>query len=374
MRKNARARKSRRDKRYWDAPRHNALSLGCSRCADFGMCGGLHTASGAFDCTTYCCGEPQKCADVCPRNPRFVDRVREVSGFDLQQLKSLGSVPFPSLPSSVPLIYAKGSRQKHFNPQFAGVSLYQLVDRKSRQSKFRSRAQLLDHFGLDASTRIIASGTDMDPPLERWWQLSSSRSEILVQLRDIGIEAVTAPNFSVFSDIPRWDNFHAMKRIAICWRETLAVGLPCALHVNARSARDWERWTEFARSREEVDAIAYEFATGAAVRLSYHVDELRHLADRVNRPLKLVVRGALSELTKLRESYAEVTMLDSSTYMRTVNRKIAMVRENGSMYWTNAPDRPNVDLDALIQHNHCGFRKFWCGNSGNSDHLMLGLW
>ena len=88
------------------------------------------------------------------------------------------------------------------------------------------------------------------------------------------------------------------------------------------------------------------------MRVSYHVDELRHLADRVNRPLKLLLRGALSEFTKFRQSYAEVTLLDSTTYMRTVNRKIAMIRERAAPHWTNAPDRPDVDLDALMKHNH----------------------
>lgn len=352
MKNPVRTRKHRRDGRYWEDPRRNAASIGCSRCAELGICGGLHTGSSAFDCTSYCCGIPDKCTAVCPRNRSFVDRIREVSGFDLEQLERIRGTGFPSLPSSVPLIYAKGRRQTLFNPGFAGVSLYQLFDRKARVVRFESRQELASYFGLHASTRILASGTAKDPPLERWWELGSRRREILSQLLDLGIIAATTPNFSVFSDVPRWDNLHAMKRIAICWREMLDVGVPTAIHVNARAHRDWERWTAFVRSREEVDAIAYEFATGAATRLSYHVDELRHLADRVNRPLKLVVRGALSELPKLRESYAEVTMFDSTTYMRTVNRKFGVFRENGSPSWKDAPNRPSVDLDALIEHNH----------------------
>ncbi len=316
------------------------------------MCGGLHTSSGAFDCLSYCCGTPDKCTTVCPRHPNFVDRVQEVSGLELLQLERVRGAPFPSLPSSVPLIYARGVRREPFNPEFAAVSLYDLIDRTRARIKFESRTQLQNHFGLHHSTRIIASGTQQDPPLERWWDLSSQRRGVLEQLLAIGIEGVTAPNFSVFSDVPRWDNFHAMKRIAICCTEMLDIGLPCALHVNARSPRDWERWADFVRAREEIDAISYEFATGAAVRLWYHLDELRHLADRVNRPLKLVVRGALYELRSLRESYAEVAMLDSTTYLRTVNRKIAEVRLDGRAYWKSAPDRPDVDLDALLEHNH----------------------
>lgn len=349
--KSARSRKNRRDSRFWDDQRRNSQSLGCSRCADIALCGGLHTASSAFDCTTYCCGQPATCTIVCPRSSRFVDRVAEVLGFDLQKLDPVRAIPFPSLPSSVPLVYAKGRRLRPFQPTFAGVSLYQLVTRKG-DVRFEHRADLLEYYGLHSSTRIVASGTEKDPPLERWWQLSSRRLGLLAQLVEIGVEAATAPNFSVFSDVPRWDNFHAMKRIAICWREMLEAGLPCALHVNARSPRDWERWTEFVRSHDEIDAIAYELATGAATRLSYHVDELRNLADRASRPLKLILRGGISQLSRLRMSYKEVSIIDTSTYMRTVNRKVAVVRESGPLAWINSPERPVVDLSALMENNH----------------------
>ena len=363
----ARARKNRRDSRFWDDQSRNARCLGCSRCTDLDLCGGLYTASGAFDCTTYCCGQPKTCTDVCPRNPQFVDRVAEVLGFDLQQLDPVRAVPFPTLPSSVPLVYAKGRRLRPFKPTFAAVSLHQLVNRSTSAAKFASRAQLLEYFGLDESARIIASGTEKDPPLERWWQLSSGRREIIGQLLDIGVEAATAPNFSVFSDVPRWDNFHAMKRIAICWREILEAGVSCALHVNARSQRDWERWTAFVSSHGEVDAISYEFATGAATRLSYHIDELRHLADRVGRPLKLIVRGGLSELGKLRSSYDQVTVLDTTTYMRTVNRRVAVVRENAPLAWTASPERPDVDLSAFMEHNHKAMLRFTAATRKGAD-------
>jgi hypothetical protein len=212
---------------------------------------------------------------------------------------------------------------------------------------------LCAYFGLDPSAAIIASGTAKDPVLERWWGLETSkRMAILRQLSQLGIAGITAPNFSVFSDVPRWDNFHDMKRIAICWREVLDAGIPGALHVNARARRDWERWAEFIKSHSEINAVAYEFATGALVRFSYHVDELCHLADRVGRPLKLVVRGAFTGLARLRKSYAIVTMVDSTTYMRTANRKFAVLRESGAIAWRDAPDRPEVDMDALMEHNH----------------------
>jgi hypothetical protein len=200
----------------------------------------------------------------------------------------------------------------------------------------------------------LLTGTAEDRPLERWWSLGAARRDILSQLATWGRVAASTPNFSVFSDVPRWDNFHAMMRIGICWQEMTDAGIPTALHVNARSHRDWERWTAFVRERPEVTAIAYEFATGAAgsSRMAYHVEQLRHLADHVNRPLTLVVRGGFNALSGLRKSFAHITMVDSTTHMKTVNRKIAIARANGRIQWKDAPGRPKVDVARLLEHNH----------------------
>jgi hypothetical protein len=353
MNKLRRARKNRKEARYWDDNRVNTPSLGCSRCAELPLCGGLYTASSAFDCLSYCCGKIEGCTTVCPRNRDFVDRVREVGGFGLYHISPARTAAFPVLPASVPLIYSKGRRVRPFRPECAAVGLYQLVDRKSLAPRFATRTALWGYFGIDDATPIIASGTAKDPPLERWWTLGAAgREQILRHLAAIGVSAMTTPNFSVFNDVPRWDNFHAMKRIDICWRESVNAGVPCALHVNARASRDWERWTSFVRSVPEVDTLAYEFATGAVSRFAYHVDELCHLADRVGRPLNLVVRGALPALPVLRRSFARVSMIDSTTYMRSANRKLAVIRENGTIVWKDAPGRPHVDLDELTEHNY----------------------
>src|SRR4051794_11083626 len=92
------SRRSRRDKRHWDDQTRHPAALGCSRCVDLEVCGGLHRSAGAFDCLTYCCGRPDDCSDVCQRNPAFVERVREVSGFYLTNVSAAKSVSFPTLP------------------------------------------------------------------------------------------------------------------------------------------------------------------------------------------------------------------------------------------------------------------------------------
>jgi hypothetical protein len=342
------------DARHWDDSDGIPLSMGCALCPDLGICGGLHVRSGAFDCTSYCCGRPNACDSVCRKNPDFPFRAWEIEGFDLSRISEGDDVPFPELPSSIPLVYARGCRKKAFGPRAVALVLYQLIDRHRGVLKFDSRAEMCDHFGICRNTPIVLTGTDDDRSLERWWAIGERRRALLRGLSGMGVVAATTPNFSVFSDVPRWDNLHAMKRIAICWQEMVEAGIPTALHVNARTATDWRRWTRFVQERSEVSAITYEFATGAAGtrRQAYHVGALRGLADSVPQSLSLVVRGALSSLGDLANSFERVTMIDSTTYMKTAHRTSGTLLNNGHVSWTPATDRPDVDVDSLMDHNY----------------------
>ena len=130
------------------------------------------------------------------------------------------------------------------------------------------------------------------------WSLGPDRLDAICRLREFGVELVTTPNFSLFTDQPRWDDMHSMKRIAITHEEFLREGLPAALHINARTERDWERWAEYIRLRSEVTHVAFEFQTGAgwAGRIDWQAAQLVHLAKDAGRPLHLVVRAAGSDI------------------------------------------------------------------------------
>ena len=112
-----------------------------------------------------------------------------------------------------------------------------------------------------------------------------------------------------------------MKRIAICWQELVAAGIPAALHVNARTDHDWIRWAEFIRRRPEGTTIAFEFATGArsATRGTWYVGQLKRLRDRVGRDLALVLRGEQFRC-QLEASFPRLVRVDTAAYVKTMNR------------------------------------------------------
>lgn len=344
-----------RGSRFADDAVMNPQSLGCSACADRFLCGGLHVRSGAFDCLAYCCGNPGACDVVCPNDiSSFVARVREVGGFALDSVPRVPARKRPDLPAYVPLVYHASKRMVDFAPAAVALPLYALLDRRIGALKYTERTALCRAFRISTSTAIVLTGTAYDFPLERWWEYGEKRTAMLRGLARLGIAAVTTPNYSLFTDVPRWDNLHAMKRIAICWQEMVAAGLATALHVNARSIQDWRRWRDFVGDRPEVNCIAFEFATGAgkAPRLSWHANQLCGLANEVRRPLTLIVRGGTAVLEQLRAAYADVCLLDPTPFLKAVHRQMARYPQNGGPRWRSMAGSDRETVAGLLEHNY----------------------
>jgi hypothetical protein len=354
LKNNTRTRRRMRAGRFFDDPASNPSCLGCTACSEQTICGGLHVRSAAFDCLSYCCNEPSKCDNVCVRNPgAFVDRVREIEGFSLDTVPGTGVLSRPMGSGVIPMIYHGSSRAEGLVADRVALPLFQLLKRLEGTVKFASRSDLLKQYNIADPTKIILSGTDRDAPLERWWRYGTLRRMLILEhLSDLGVEVITSPNYSLFSDAPRWTDMHSMKRIAITWQEIASAGIRSALHVNARTLKDWRRWRDFIGERDEINCLAFEFATGASdpTRMRWHVDQLCALAHEVQRPLTLFVRGGRAVLPELVEAFTDVSLIDTCPFMRAVNRQEAVLRADGSVRWRRAAN-PDREVGNLLDHN-----------------------
>ena len=339
----------------WHDGSRYSRSLGCTMCPDQNLCGGLQVEGPVFDCLSLCCGNPENCDAVCRNRPQeFARRVWEVDGFSLDNVARAPILNAPKLPRLVPTLFGGSRRREQFQASEAVCfPLYKVITRHDGKARYANRSELAEHFRISSTMHVILTGTAIDPPLERWWSLESRRIDVIRALRRLGIAMVTTPNFSLFSDQPRWDDLHSMKRIALVHEEFLREGLPAALHVNARTDRDWERWTEYISQRPEVTHIAFEFATGAgrSGRIGWYADQLVKLSTEVGRPLHLVVRGGIEILPALINAFPGITVLDTSTYVKTVKRMRAELTPDGNVRWTSSPTAPNEALDSLLTEN-----------------------
>ena len=118
----------RRERRRWDDPDLHDVPLGCTSCAERGLCGGIHKQQSDYDCLGDCCGKPANCDNVCPRNMEaFVARYREVDGFDLANIPIATPLLPPDLPSYVPLIFHRNRRAALLDVPVVALPLPQIL-------------------------------------------------------------------------------------------------------------------------------------------------------------------------------------------------------------------------------------------------------
>jgi hypothetical protein len=342
------------DPALWDDPAR-PLALGCTLCPDLVVCGGLRVRAGVFDCRALClCARNgKKCNGVCRRDAQtFIAHVTEVGGWDLNDAPRSAPLALHDVAEYAPVIYDGTDRICTLNGGTVALPLLSLFKRASGTGRFDTRAEMLEAFRLSHETHVILTGVAEDRAIERWWSFAD-RPRLIASLHPLGIEMVTAPNYSLFTDVTRYDNLHNMKRIVLAWSEFMAGGMPCALHINGRNDRDYERWREFVTFRDEVTAVSFEFTTGTSNhgRGDYHCDQLVALARAAGRPLHLVVRGGRRHLQQLAGAFASLTVVDADPYVRTKHRQRARFTMGAGIEWRGSQTAKGEPLDGLLSHN-----------------------
>ncbi len=346
--------------RLWQDEQHHPCSLGCVSCPELRVCGGLSIEAGLMSCLDLCCRHPDSCDKPCRNNADYALRVREVGTFALDSVPRAAVLEAPTLPPVVPVLFHGKRRMQRFGPDSVALPLYAMFGRRDGRVRFESHEALCAEYCIAAGTQIILTGTDKDPPLERWWGYEGQRRDIIRALKELGVAFSTTPNFSLFVDVPRHVDLHAIKRIGLVHEEFLAEGIPTALHVNGRSEADFRRWGAYVRARPEVTHLAYEFATGTgrAARRELHAEWLMRVAKDAGRPINLVVRGGIDLLPRLAPAFDQVTVLETWSFMKTVNRQRAVFRADGSPRWRRAPSAAGEPLDALFAANRAVVRQW----------------
>ena len=157
-------RSGRRLRELWHDSTQHTPSLGCMGCPERQVCGGLHISAPLFSCLDHCCGHPESCDVVCRNNPTYVDRVREIGGFDLNNIPRANPIAGPNLPKFIPLLFHGGQREEPFVAEAVCLPLYAMFKRRTGEIRFESRAELNNAFKVSSDATIILTGTENAPP------------------------------------------------------------------------------------------------------------------------------------------------------------------------------------------------------------------
>lgn len=319
-----------------DADRYSP-ALYCGICCLKPECGGLHCKASPLSCDEFCCGGSEDCTIVCRSHPDFLEQISEVGGLSLTNLPHVSGPAVCLTRDIVPLIYHGSKRGSRFWSRHIALRLADLIDFERGRARYRTRDHLCDAFKIDPSCGILLTGVDHDPVIERIWRLEGRRPAVFRDLARIGIDCATTPNFSMILDVPRTDNLHSMKRIAIVYQEMCEAGLPTALHVNGRTERDFGRWGEFLAARPYIDALAYEFITGSGMssRLPMHLSWLNKMISGLSRRVTFVVRGNPRCLDLLPSDCVPV-YIETTSFVKTVKRQEPVRVGNRRTRWITA--------------------------------------
>lgn len=344
----------RRERRRWDEGEALPMALGCVGCVDRELCGGIRKKQNHYSCLDDCCGAPEACDSMCPRNPTgFIDRMREVNGLELESVPRARPCAAVDIPSYVPYIYHGNRRTAPLDVPAVALPLHKFYRRRDGLIAYSSRVEVEAAFRIAAGTRIILVGSGRDKPIEAWWGLSEKREPIIEGLRALGVALVTGTNYSLFTDEIRYNDMYNMKRIGATWQEFVDRGLPSAYHLNARTPHDYARLASFIDAREEVTDVAFEFGTGAAwpQRCGFHYEQLVQLAKRVGHPLHLVMIGGVTAIPVLAPAYAQLTYIDTSAFMTALHRQRLYLSNDGGVKKRTELTEAGKPVDALLREN-----------------------
>lgn len=304
-------------------------SFGCNSCFLKAICGGLRVRGAAFDCQRFCCRK-KDCQIVCFNSPAsYARRLKEIGGFEADGIPRCEPIEFERISGFAPLIHHAYSRSSFLKTDVVALSLYELLDRNGAP-KFHSLEEVSQNFRFDPQAKIIVSGVHKDRLIERVWS-SEHRPAIVSMLKSIRVGMLTTPNYSVYNNVPRPENLYNIKRILLFAQEFLAAGIPTALHINACTDADYDRYAEYLLNRPEYQAISFEFITGPGYpsRQWWHIRKLIELQNRLHRQFQLVLRGGTKALSALSGAYSNIVVVDSDPLHRALHRQRMILGNDG---------------------------------------------
>lgn len=345
----------------------------CAECGILSECGGWDDERRHRGCFQRCEGcFDTECDYTCLANPILFGRsVEEVGGMGKipTRLASLDSGAAP-LPWYLPQIDHGGQRARVLKEQVVSIPLYRLC-RFNRYGRLellhQSRSVLLNAFKLSERTAILVTSVCKD----RWIEgLYESRKLLLPLLKELGLFAMTAPNFSFVRDTPRSNSIWNQTKMFRVMEDMTDAGIAVIPHLQAQTKKDWARLQEVYAEFPSVRHACMEFQTGLnredpnfPAREVYK-GHFRDFQQATGGRVHPIVLAGYREIGFLGETCQSYSMVDACAFVKTVNYQEARIDFDGKLRWRQAGLAMQNNMAALLEQNISKQREYLLRKNG----------
>ncbi len=334
------------------------LPKDCASCPLLIPCGG-HPLEiiRTIGCASFANGElPRDNNDMNPldedRYWRLWDDVDGLFDFSISKITPIVSL---DLPVYVPLLQHRYSRAAILSAEIVALHLHQIFRKYSDGryiARFADAAQLRAYYRLRPDAKIILSGVAIDRRLETFWA-AHRKYDVPGQLARLGITGVTAPNFSFFTDVTRYQILRNRKRILLVTERLSEAGIPVAPHLNAITDQDWDGCEEMLRDHPATAVVALEFQTGWSTLAEGRaaLDRVAGLQQRLGRLIHPILVGGAKHYLDAQALFSRFTILDSRPFMEAQARRVLTANAAGGFSWTRARTDDWAPIDGLLETN-----------------------
>lgn len=321
---------------------------GCRACSFLAECGGLDGTLDFFGCHRVTPAECRARGWTCPYcSPgEFMRRRTAVLARATSVARPTG--PSFALPPYVANLQHRYGWAGQLPMSIVAIPTSEVIGGRGRRfgPLFKSAGALRRAFHLAPDTQILLVSVGADRFLERYWRWAKA-SHTAERIANVGIAGITVPNFSFFSDAPRFHHLYNRGRLEACLNELAAAHVPTIPHVHAQTAADLGYWRGWLREHAEIRHVCREFQTG---NTEVEIDELADLQDKIGRALHPVIIGGRRYAAKLRGLFGRYTIVDSTPFMKALHRQRAVERE-GAIEWEPRTTTTSREAGALLKHN-----------------------
>lgn len=340
---------------------------GCRHCTFLPECGGLDGTLDFFGChrTTreVCRANKWTCPECSPGE--YLRRKMAVERRARGTARPAG--PSLRLPRYVPNLQHRFGWSGRLARDAVAIPTHQVIGGRGRRfgPLFASAKELRRKFHLGPDTQVLLVSVSEDPFLERYWRWAKE-ARAAERLAELEIAGITIPNFSFFSDAPRFHHLYNRGRLEACLNELAEVDVRVIPHVHALTSGDLAYWRGWLRAHSEIRHVCREFQTGNDEKA---IDELAWLQDQLNRDLHPIIVGGARFAERLHSMFTHYTIIDSTPFMKAVKGRMRIVERGGELRTEPHPTRSARELGGLVGENITVYARWHC--DGPTPQLSL---